>query len=129
MVAVEVVVVGLHWLLASLDDVRTREVPVHWLHLTTVIGLLLLNPSTSAIYTLPVYLAGILWTWNHSGIKAGDTIMLITYAATTANQPVDGLTNLFLVAGLYIIVAGKLDREDSAFAPVFLISYLLTQLI
>lgn len=129
MVSVEVLVVGLHWVLISLEDIVDREVPVHWLHLTTAIGLLLFNPNTSAIYTLPIYIAAVLWTWKHPGVKTGDTIMLTTYAATTANNPLTGLRTLFLISGIYIIAANQLDKENTAFAPVFLISYLLTQLV
>ncbi|EMA06155.1 hypothetical protein C437_12231 [Haloarcula vallismortis ATCC 29715] len=114
--------------MVSLQDLDDRLISLGFLYLMVPATVLYLDLGVGVLAVFVSYLFFAAWAWVTEGVSTGDVAMLLMYGLTTANTPVLGLQVLLFTAGSTIITVNQLTAaEDIPFAPVFLISYLVTQ--
>jgi hypothetical protein len=120
--------VGFLWFLVSVEDARNRMISLKYLYLMLPFTVYYLDPGFALAGVVVSYLIFAAWAWVRKGVSRGDVFMVFFYGLTTANSPVTGLQTLLLTAGFTILGAKHLfDLENIPFAPVFLVSFAVTQ--
>ena len=126
---VGVSLVAVFWTVLGVQDWRTSMVSPVWMYVMLPFAFFYTGFGFEVLGVLVLYLFLAAWAWVRTGVSTGDVFMVLFYGLTTANNPVFALQVLLITAGSTMIAAEKVfGREKLAFAPVFTVSFLVTQI-